>query len=208
MHHIKAFFARLYSPAKHRFPVLLAAVILIVYTGFVSLIAGRSAHVKTEKAVTAEYEEKLTALQRELQTEREKTAVKTSETTTVNAELVIKAEKLAKVLYGFKNNDKSDLITACWCVFNRVDIKTGEYAYLTSLEDVIAQPEQWMGYSDENPVIEDLYQIAYAQLEIWLSGGHRPVSSEYVFLVWSPGEIYLKTSLTGKNDTRTWHYNG
>ena len=96
MHHIKALFARLYSPVKHRSPVLLAVVILIVYTGFVSLIAGRSAHVKTENAVTAEYEEKLTALQRELETEREKTAVKTSETTAVNAELVIKAEKLAK----------------------------------------------------------------------------------------------------------------
>ncbi len=112
------------------------------------------------------------------------------------------------MLYGFRNNSEKDLITACWCIFNRVDIKTGEYAYLTKLEEVIDQPEQWMGYSEENPVIENLYQIAYAQLENWLIGGHRPVSSEYVFLVWSPDKIFLKTALEDSKDTKTWHYDG
>ena len=205
MHHLGAFLARYYCPVKHRFPVLLAALVLTIYTGAISMIAGHCARVKTETATTALYEEKLAALQAEL---NKAAANEPSEGEAENAAWVAMAEKLARVLYGFKDNNESDLITACWCVFNRVDIKTGEYAYLSTLEEVIDQPGQWMGYSEENPVLENLYRISYSQIESWLNGGHRPVSSEYVFLVWSPGEIYLKTALEDGKGTKTWHYNG
>ncbi len=209
MQQIKAYLSAICYRIKCRLPLLLAVLIFISYTGLVSLIAGYRAHVKTERAVRAEYEEKLLALKAEQKNEHESVAAEElPEANDEKAEQVIKAEKLAKVLYGIRDNNESDLITACWCVFNRVDIKSGEYAYLKTLEDVISQPEQWMGYSEENPVLENLYQIAYSQLEIWLNEGHRPVSSDYVFLVWSPNKIYLKTALEDNKSTKTWRYNG
>lgn len=118
------------------------------------------------------------------------------------------AEMLAIALYFCRDNNAYDIITACWCFFNRADIQTGEYAYLKTLEDVIAQPNQWMDYDPQHPVLEKLYKIAYEQLTIWLDGGHRPISAEYVFLVWSSREIYLKDRLEDNRATRTWRYTG
>ncbi len=209
MKKIKTILAVICYRAKCRLPLYLAALVLISYTGVVSLIAGSCTRLKTEKEMEVKYGEKLTALQTELQAEKEKTKAKEqSEENAEDSERAAKAEMLAKVLYGFRNNNEVDIITACWCVFNRVDIKTGEYAFLMTMEEVINQPEQWMGYSEDNPVIENLYRIADEQLGIWLNGGHRPVSTEYVFLVWSPEKVYLKTSLEDNKNTRTWRYSG
>ncbi len=202
---ISIFFQKSFR-VKQKLPILLVIFALTFYTGLVSLVSSHCARMAAEKNTAKQYEEKMTAMQAKLDEERKK--AESLNNAAEKNEYIMKAELLAKVLYGFRNNSKYDIITACWCVFNRVDIKTGEYSHLTTLEEVIDQPEQWMGYSVDNPVIENLYRTAYEQLEIWLKGGHRPVSCEYVFLVWSPNKIYLKTSLEDIKDNKTWHYTG
>ena len=110
------------------------------------------------------------------------------------------AELLAKVLYGIRDNDTEDMRTYCWCVFNRVE----NIAFPDTLEDVIAQPEQWIRYDETNPVIEDLFQIARAELDTWHSSTRRPVGSEFVFVNWSSDDICLRDNFYEGNGTHYW----
>ena len=109
---------------------------------------------------------------------------------------------LAKVLYGIKGNSADDLRTACWCVFNRVD----SAGYPDTLEEVIAQPQQWMGYDESNPVLEDLYRIAGEELAKWQDGATRPCSADFVFMTWSPSKIVLRDNWTESSWTERWRY--
>lgn len=109
------------------------------------------------------------------------------------------AELMAKVLYGVKDNSTDDLRTLCWCVINRAD----NPSYPDTIAEVVDQPQQWMGYSDANPVLESLYQIAYAELTSWKSD-YRPVSNEYVYMSWSPYEIVLRNDFDAGSQTRYW----
>lgn len=113
------------------------------------------------------------------------------------------AEMLARVLYGVKDNKTDDLKTYCWCVFNRVD----NSHYPDTLEDVIAQPQQWMRYDPTNPVLENLYQIARDQLDSWHTDSHRPVDSNYVFMNWSSKDICLRDNFNDGSGTHYWRWN-
>ena len=108
-------------------------------------------------------------------------------------------EMLARVLYGVKDNSKQDLKTLCWCVFNRVDNPN----YPNTLEDVIAQPKQWMGYSENNPVLDELYKIAKEQIQLW-QNGRRPVSNELIYMSWTPTKIVLRDTWQYGMNTNTW----
>ena len=88
------------------------------------------------------------------------------------SQIELEAEFAAKLIYGTAlNHDASDQKAVVWCAINRVE----HYAYPDTFAEVCQQPKQWMGYSDDNPVLEDLYEIALAELKIWHSGGHRPL---------------------------------
>lgn len=119
------------------------------------------------------------------------------------AQLDAEAELLAKVLYGVKDNDENDLKTYCWCVFNRVD----NSHFPSTLEDVIAQPNQWMRYDPTNPILENLFQLAREQLDAWHKDSHRPVSNEYVFMSWSSNDICLRNVWAEGSGTKYWRYN-
>lgn len=116
-------------------------------------------------------------------------------------QLNAEAEQIARVLYGVKDNSTDDLKTACWCVFNRVD----NPIYPDTLTEVIAQPSQWMRYSEENPVLDSLYKIAREQLDRWHSL-RRPVSSEYVYMSWSENDICLRDKFIADGSTKYWRY--
>lgn len=118
-------------------------------------------------------------------------------------QLKAEAEMIAQVLYGVKDNSSDDLKTYCWCVFNRVD----NNSYSSTISDVIAQPNQWMRYDPTNPVLENLYQIAYEQLNEWYTNNHRPVSSDYVFMSWSTSSIVLRDNFYEGSGTHYWRWN-
>lgn len=111
------------------------------------------------------------------------------------------AEAVARVLYGVKGNSERDLRTLAWCIFNRVD----NSQYPNTLTGVISQPKQWMAYSEDNAVLDKLYQIAAEEVDRWHSG-HRPVSSDYVYMNWSPSEIILRNRWEEKSGTKYWQW--
>jgi hypothetical protein len=100
------------------------------------------------------------------------------------------AEAVARVLYGIRNNDTVELEAVVWCIVNRVESPL----YPSTVIDVCTQPSQWMGYSDDNPVLDNLYDIACSVLDTWDANGHRPFGNEYLYLTWSPDQITLRTS--------------
>lgn len=112
------------------------------------------------------------------------------------------ATALARVLYGVRDNSEADLRTACWCVFNRVDSPD----YPDTLEEVIAQPQQWMRYDPENPVIDKLYRIAEQELDAWQNGKTRPITSDFVYMTWSPTTIKLRNAWNDGFTTDYWRW--
>lgn len=111
------------------------------------------------------------------------------------------AEYIAKVIYGTaRNHDESDKKAVVWCILNRVE----HYAHPDTVADVCEQPKQWMGYSNDNPVLTDIYELALDELKIWHSGGHRPMGNQYIYLTWSSKEILLRDSFEENKNTNYW----
>lgn len=113
------------------------------------------------------------------------------------------AKYLAKMLYGnARNNSERDQRTNVWCALNRVDSP----GYPNSVQGVCEQESQWMGYSDNNPVLNNLYELAKAELIKW-HNGERPCLSDYVYMSWSSKEIVLRDTYEKTPSTRYWQSN-
>lgn len=109
------------------------------------------------------------------------------------------AEYIAKVLYGTAANNSSkgkELVT--WCILNRVE----NDLYPDTIQEVCQQKDQWMGYSDSNPIMRDLYDIAYKIVSDWHNGSYRTVSPDYIYLSWSPKSIVLRTEFKDSKSCR------
>lgn len=116
-------------------------------------------------------------------------------------EIEREAEYIAKVLYGMaRTHSSSDQKAVVWCILNRVE----HYSHPNTIKAVCEQPKQWIGYSDENPVLEELYDIALTELKTWHNDGHRPMGSEYVYLSWSSKEILLRDTFEENKNTNYW----
>ena len=115
------------------------------------------------------------------------------------------AEWIARVMYGMAKPDHkdSDLRAIVWCILNRVDNK----AYPGEVQTVCQQKSQWMGYSDDNPVIAKLYDIALTELKKWHGDSVRPMSADYVYLTWSSKEILLRDTFAENRSTNYWRMN-
>ena len=110
------------------------------------------------------------------------------------------AEYVAKVLYGtaLDNSSKGKELVV-WCIINRVENEK----YPNTVKEVCQQKDQWMGYSDTNPVMQDLYDTAYNVLSKWHEDNYRTVSPDYIFMSWSQKSITLRTEF---NDSKTCKY--
>ena len=116
-------------------------------------------------------------------------------------QIELEAEYIAKVIYGTaRNHTDADKRAVVWCILNRVE----HYAHPNTVAEVCEQPKQWMGYSSENPVLADIYDLALAELKIWHSDGHRPIGNEYIYLSWSSKEILLRDSFEETKNTKYW----
>lgn len=111
------------------------------------------------------------------------------------------AEYIAKVFYGMDRNHADSYLRAiAWCIFNRVE----HHAHPDTVIGVCEQPKQWIGYSPDNPVLEEHYELALAELKIWYSGGHRPMGNQYIYLTWSSKEILLRDTFEENKKTNYW----
>ena len=167
---------------------------LAVYSVLICCITGVVVKRNTEQEMAVKYAEELQAYK---DAEMGKRIVTGSDSKA--AAMREDAKAIAKVLYGVKGNNENDLRTLVWCVLNRVD----NNGYPGTVAEVVAQDRQWMGYSDSNPVLDDLFNLALGELDIWY-GGIRPCSPDFVFMNWTPSEITLRDTFEFSSKTHSW----
>ena len=110
---------------------------------------------------------------------------------------------IAKVLYGYRYNSERDLEGIVWVILNRVD-NQAEFKNFSTVQSVVNQQSQWMGYSEDNPVLEDLYEIADDTLYKYETGGKRLFGQEYLYFTWSSEYILFRTELYDSKTCRFW----
>ena len=102
------------------------------------------------------------------------------------------AKLLARMLYGYyqagaTRADQWELIA--WVAVNRTEASL----WPEELREVLLQPEQWQGFSEGNPILQDILTVAENVLEVWHSGGARPLAPEFVYLAQSGSRTQART---------------
>ena len=186
--------------------ILIATIFFLVLVIAVmsTAVIQRVKHEKLIAEMTAIHEEEMNDLHDKLQEEYETQLAalkKYYEYGGDISQIELEAEYVAKVIYGTaKNHSDADKRAVVWCILNRVE----HYGHPDTVQGVCEQPKQWMGYSSENPVLADIYDLALAELKTWHSGGHRPLSNDYIYLTWSSDEILLRDTFEENKSTRYW----
>lgn len=183
---------------------LVVYILILVIAIAVTAISQRVKYERKNEELTTTHEEEMTSLREELQesyasqiTELEQYYEYGGDVTQIERE----AEFIAKVIYGTaRNHADSDKKAVVWCILNRVE----HHSHPNTVEEVCEQPKQWMGYSSENPVLTEFYDLALAELKTWYSGGHRPMSNDYIYLTWSSKEILLRDTFEENRNTNYW----
>ena len=179
-------------------------ILVVVLAVMITTIGQRVKYEKQIAEINANHEEELIALRNELKANYESQMVELEQYYEYGGDITQierEAEYIAKVIYGTaRNHADSDKKAVVWCILNRVE----HYSHPNTIAEVCEQPKQWMGYSSENPVLTELYDLALAELKTWYSGGHRPMSNDYIYLTWSSKEILLRDTFEENRNTNYW----
>ena len=196
-----------YQKKVNRFSQIQKVAIYVLIFAIVIMAPVVSQRAKYEKQIAeinANHEAEIVALRTELQsdyeskiTELEKYYEYGGDVTQIERE----AEYIAKVIYGTaRNHVDSDKKAVVWCILNRVE----HHSHPDTIAEVCEQPKQWMGYSSDNPVLTENYDLALAELKTWYNDGHRPMSNDYIYLSWSSKEILLRDTFEENKSTHYW----
>lgn len=82
--------------------------------------------------------------------------------------------------------------------------------YPGTMQEVIAQPEQWMFYSPDNKFSTHDREIAEKILRAYYEDGIVPtgLTEEFVYGSWSESDYVLRNTWDFDSATRTWRYQG
>lgn len=187
--------------------IAVCALIIVIATLIATLLATGYQRAKFEEQIAkinAGHEDEMNALRAELRDDYEfqMTALRKYYEYGADASQVEQeAEYISKVIYGTaRNHADSDKRAVVWCILNRVE----HYGHPDTVVEVCEQPKQWMGYSSDNPVLDDIYELVLDELKIWYNDGHRPMSNEYIYLSWSSKEILLRDTFEENKNTNYW----
>lgn len=184
-----------------RYGLAIAVIIgVALYSVLLCVVTGTIVRNNTISEMEHEYRAQMQAYIDQQEQERMASALVTGEASR-QAGMDLEAREIARVLYGVKDNSEDDLRTCVWCILNRVD----NAGYPSNIYQVCAQGQQWMGYSTENPVLDNLVKIAREELETWYEGT-RPVDSSFVYLNWTPSRITLRDAWNDGSNTNYWRY--
>ena len=81
-------------------------------------------------------------------------------------------------------------------------------AYPGTMQEVIAQPNQWMFYDPETKFSTHDREIAEKILRAYYEDGIIPngLTDEYVYGSWSESDYVLRNTWDFGSSTRTWRY--
>ncbi len=180
--------------------MIIAYILIVVVAIMMTALCQRAKYEKQIEEINTSYEEEISSIRADYDsrvTELEQYYGYGRDVEQIELE----AEYIAKVLYGTAiNHADSDKRAVVWCILNRVE----HHSHPNTIAEVCEQPKQWMGYSDSNPVLDELYNLALTELKTWYSGGHRPMSNNYIYLTWSSKEILLRDTFEENRNTNYW----
>lgn len=180
-----------------------AYVLIIVVAMMMTALCQKVKHKEQIAEINASHEEEIISIRADYEAQMEELK-KYYEYGGDVSQIEREAEYIAKVIYGTaRNHADSDKKAVVWCILNRVE----HYSHPNTVAEVCEQPKQWMGYDSSNPVLTENYDLALAELKTWYSGGHRPMSNEYIYLSWSSKEILLRNTFEESKNTRYWRMN-
>lgn len=97
-----------------------------------------------------------------------------------------------------------DLRTYVRSMCNRADNPSDIYP--DAIEDVVAVPDNYVGYSDDNPVLSQYYELAYDEIWTWMHEELKPCSNDYVFAELTENGIWLSNQFGADGYARRFHY--
>lgn len=119
---------------------------------------------------------------------------------------VIQAEAtaMAKSFYGHKDviRTDADYYTLGWNECFRA-AGDGEFKNLTTIEAVVSQKGQYLGWNENNPVVEKLYAIALEIVTDYYNG-NWPTTDEFIYLDWSTGKMVARNEFKTGPSTEYW----
>ena len=196
-----------YVQKKNRFAgvkVIALCILVVVIAVTITAVRQREKYETQIADLNAHHELEMIALRTELRDDYESQMAELERYYEYGGDITqieLEAEYIAKVIYGYcKNHAVTDKRAVVWCILNRVE----HYAHPDTVAEVCEQPKQWMGYSNDNPVLTENYDLALAELKIWHNDGHRPISNDYIYLSWSSKEIVLRDTFEESDNTHYW----
>lgn len=178
---------------------ILVIVLLITVPVCIQTSRLNARHDEELAQIAADYEDRIIQLQQEH--EAEILALNREHEYGGNiSEIEREAEYISKVVYGMgRNHSVNDQKAIVWCILNRVE----SAGFPSTVAEVCQQSQQWIGYSDDNPVLTEIYDIVLPILKDWHNNSHRPMDKSYVYISWSSDEILLRNTF---EVTKTTHY--
>lgn len=119
---------------------------------------------------------------------------------------------MSKMLYGINKfvetygYSENDIRTYAECAVNRVLSKTNGFASVTSIQEAILQKDQWVGFDENNQVLEKYYKIASVVVNNFYDGATRPCSSDFCYAELTRNGIWLKNEFSDDKYVQTWRY--
>lgn len=186
------------------FDLFAMCTLIIAVTAMITSACHRMMYESRINEINASHEQEIVSLRAELNEQHETQMAELKQFYEYGGDVTQiekEAEYIAKVFYGMDRNHADSYLRAiAWCIFNRVE----HHAHPDTVIGVCEQPKQWIGYSPDNPVLEEHYELALAELKIWYSGGHRPMGNQYIYLTWSSKEILLRDTFEENKKTNYW----
>lgn len=120
----------------------------------------------------------------------------------VNDPIRPEAEAAARVVFGMAPYLSPDAwrALAC-CIINRSE---HPFLFENDIVSVCREEGQWMRYSDDSPVLKDIYDVVYEVLSNWHDGGHRIMSPDYIYVSWSETELVFRDEFIETPNTHYW----
>lgn len=184
--------------ARNNGILLIALMVLIVWTSAVWMISGAVSRKKTTEKITDEYE---TIYEQRMQAFTEEiVALNTpTEDEVLERQIHKEADEIARAIGTM--NSKRQKLSMLWNILMRVD---SPY-YPNTVTEVVRQPSQWMFYKDTNPVRDDDVNLALEQLRLWHEGRYPAgLSSTFVYGEWSEHDYVLRDTWDKSYKTNYW----
>lgn len=177
---------------------VIALALLTAWTFGVSAVSKHNTRIEVEERLSAqyaaEYEAKLQAY-----IDEQEAISRSIEDESLQAQIEREADALAQAIGPMKT--KRMKLSMLWNILVRVD----NPLYPGTVDDVIAQPQQWMFYDAENPIRDDDRELAIEQLEKWHEGRYPAgLTVEHVYGEWSSDDYVLRDTWDKTSATDYW----